>query len=110
MNRDTVNDCIAGHGWFNDIPGRSSILAYINPALDKTVPVGIPHTRIDCLWIVRINAAARLHGLSYSQFISGLKRNEVSLNRKMLAEIAVRDEEGFKKLADIAKQGMEKAS
>ena len=62
------------------------------------------------LWIIRINAAARLHGLSYSQFISGLKREEVSLNRKMLADIAVKDQEGFKKLAEIAKQGIEKAS
>lgn len=55
------------------------------------------------LWIARINAAARLNGLSYSRFISGLKKAEVDINRKMLAEMAVHDVEGFKKLADMAK-------
>jgi large subunit ribosomal protein L20 len=56
------------------------------------------------LWIARINAAARLHGLSYSMFISGLKKAGINLNRKMLAEIAVSDTEGFSKLVEVAKQ------
>jgi len=55
------------------------------------------------LWIVRINAAARLHGMSYSVFISGLKKAGVSLNRKMLADIAVRDGAAFTELAKMAK-------
>jgi large subunit ribosomal protein L20 len=55
------------------------------------------------LWIQRINAAARLHDLSYSQLIHGLKKAGVDLNRKMLAEIAVADEAAFKQLADTAK-------
>ena len=55
------------------------------------------------LWIARINAAARLNGLSYSRFMHGLKLAEVDINRKMLAEMAVNDAEGFKALADIAK-------
>ncbi|MFH1755963.1 MAG: 50S ribosomal protein L20 [Candidatus Latescibacterota bacterium] len=55
------------------------------------------------LWIARINAAARLNGLSYNRFISGLKRADVDINRKMLAEMAVNDTEGFKQLAAIAK-------
>ncbi len=55
------------------------------------------------LWIARINAAARLNGLSYSRFMYGLKLAEVDLNRKMLAELAVNDAEGFTALADIAK-------
>ncbi|MBR3040464.1 MAG: 50S ribosomal protein L20 [Lachnospiraceae bacterium] len=55
------------------------------------------------LWIARINAAARLNGLSYSKFMYGLKLAEVDINRKMLAEMAVNDAEGFKALADIAK-------
>jgi large subunit ribosomal protein L20 len=55
------------------------------------------------LWITRINAAARLHGLSYSQLISGLKAADVVIDRKILAELAVRDGEGFAKLAEIAK-------
>ncbi len=56
------------------------------------------------LWIMRINAAARVHGMSYSTFISGLKRSQIDINRKMLAEIAVNDAEGFAKLAEAAKQ------
>lgn len=55
------------------------------------------------LWIARINAAARLNGLSYSKFMHGLKLAEVDINRKMLAEMAVNDAEGFKTLADLAK-------
>ena len=55
------------------------------------------------LWIARINAAARLNGLSYSKFMYGLKLAEVDMNRKMLAELAVNDAEGFATLAEIAK-------
>ena len=55
------------------------------------------------LWIARINAAARLNGLSYSRFMYGLKLAEIDINRKMLAEMAVNDAEGFAQLADIAK-------
>ena len=55
------------------------------------------------LWIVRINAAARVNGLSYSHFIAGLKRAKVEIDRKMLADMAVRDAAGFARLAEIAK-------
>ena len=55
------------------------------------------------LWIARINAAARLNGLSYSKFMYGLKLAGVDMNRKMLAEMAVNDAEGFKTLAELAK-------
>lgn len=55
------------------------------------------------LWIARINAAARLNGLSYSKFMYGLKLADVEINRKMLAEMAVNDADGFKTLADLAK-------
>lgn len=55
------------------------------------------------LWITRINAAARLNGLSYSRFMYGLKLAEIEINRKMLAEMAVNDAEGFAALAEIAK-------
>jgi len=55
------------------------------------------------LWIVRINAAARQHGLSYSQLMHGLKASDIQLNRKVLADMAVRDEAGFSKLAEQAK-------
>ena len=55
------------------------------------------------LWIARINAAARLNGLSYSKFMYGLKLAEIDINRKMLAEMAVNDAAGFSALAEIAK-------
>ena len=55
------------------------------------------------LWIARINAAARLNGLSYSKFMYGLKLANIDMNRKMLAEMAVNDAEGFKALAEVAK-------
>lgn len=55
------------------------------------------------LWITRINAAARQHGLSYSRFIQGLKEAGVEINRKMLAEMAVRDAPGFARLVEVAK-------
>lgn len=56
------------------------------------------------LWIVRINAAARLGGLSYSRFIDGLNRAGVAINRKMLSELAIRDPAAFSKLVEIAKE------
>lgn len=55
------------------------------------------------LWIARINAAARLNGLSYSRFMYGLKLAGVDMNRKMLAELAVNDADGFATLAELAK-------
>ncbi len=55
------------------------------------------------LWIMRINAAARLHGLTYSKFIHGLKTAGVELDRKVLADIAVHDAAGFEQLAALAK-------
>lgn len=56
------------------------------------------------LWITRINAAARMNGLTYSKLIAGLKKANVTINRKMLAEIAVTDEKVFKEIAEIAKK------
>jgi len=55
------------------------------------------------LWIARINAAARMNGLSYSKFMYGLKLAEVEMNRKVLADMAVNDAAGFAKLAELAK-------
>ncbi len=55
------------------------------------------------LWIARINAAARLNGLSYSKFMHGLKLADININRKMLAEMAVNDADGFTALAEMAK-------
>lgn len=55
------------------------------------------------LWIARINAAARQEGLSYSAFMSGLRKAEVEINRKVLADLAVQQPEAFKKLTELAK-------
>ena len=56
------------------------------------------------LWIVRINAAARMNGLTYSKMIAGLKKANVNINRKMLAELAVSDSKAFAELAELAKK------
>ena len=58
------------------------------------------------LWITRISAACKMNGMNYSTFVNGLKRAGVTLNRKMLAEIAVRDSDGFAKLAEQAKASL----
>ncbi len=58
------------------------------------------------LWIMRINAAARQHGLSYSRFIGGLKRAGVAIDRKLLADLAVRDAGAFRQLVDLARQAL----
>lgn len=55
------------------------------------------------LWIARINAAARMNGLSYSKFMYGLKLAELNVNRKMLSEMAISDPEGFASLVEVAK-------
>ena len=58
------------------------------------------------LWIVRINAACRVHDLSYSRFMNGLRKAGVEINRKMLAELAVRDPVAFGELAEVAKKSL----
>ncbi len=60
------------------------------------------------LWIARINAAARMNGISYSQMMHGLKVSGIDINRKMLAEMAVNDAAGFAALAEVAKQNINK--
>ena len=75
---------------------RSLRYAYIGRKLRKR--------EFRSLWITRINAAARINGMSYSAFISGLKKQNVEVNRKMLADLAVNDAEGFAKLVELAKK------
>ncbi len=67
--------------------------------------IGRKHKKRDfrSLWITRINAACRLHDISYSRFIAGLKANEINLNRKVLAELAVNDADAFKALVEKVK-------
>lgn len=58
------------------------------------------------LWIVRINAACRLNGLSYNRFIQGLRKSNIDVNRKMLADLAVNDPQSFARLTDAAKASL----
>ncbi|MCB1055460.1 MAG: 50S ribosomal protein L20 [Acidobacteria bacterium] len=62
------------------------------------------------LWVVRINAAARMHGLSYSRLINGMKLAGAEVNRKILADIAVHDAEGFGQIVAVAKDALENAA
>lgn len=56
------------------------------------------------LWIARINAAVRSHGISYSRFIGAMKKSEIGLNRKMLSQMAILDPDAFKAVVDLAKK------
>ena len=58
------------------------------------------------LWIARINAAARMNGISYSRFINGLNKAGVAVNRKMLSELAIQDAQGFTQLVEVAKASL----
>ncbi len=79
---------------------KSQMYAYIGRRLKKR--------DFRSLWITRINAAARLHGLSYSKLMHGLKVSGIDLNRKVLADIAVNDAEAFKALAEKASAALAK--
>lgn len=61
-------------------------------------------------WIMRINAAVREEGMSYSKFVAGLKNAKVTLNRKMLSEIALKDPQSFKQIVELAKASLKKTS
>jgi large subunit ribosomal protein L20 len=91
--------------------GRSKLYRTAKEAVNRALAYGYRDRRtrkrdFRKLWIVRINAAARMNGLTYSRFISGLKKTDIEINRKMLAELAVNDAEGFSKLAEIAKESL----
>jgi large subunit ribosomal protein L20 len=87
---------------------KSKLFKTANQAVMKSLNyayIGRKHRKRDFrrLWITRINAAARLNGMSYSTFINGLKKANIDVNRKMLSEMAIHDAEGFSKLVEIAK-------
>ncbi len=89
--------------------GRSKLIRTAKEAVDKAGNHAFRDRRarkrdFRRLWIARINAAARTHELSYSRFIDGLKKAGVEVNRKMLADLAVRDPGAFAELARIANQ------
>jgi large subunit ribosomal protein L20 len=87
---------------------KSKIFRAANPAMMRSLRssyVGRKNRKRDFrrLWIARINAATRQHGMSYSRFMNGLKIADIQINRKMLSEMAIHDPAGFAKLVDAAK-------
>ncbi len=91
--------------------GRGNLYRTAREAVDRAMSYAYRDRRarkrdFRKLWIARINAAARMNGLSYSRFINGLKKSDIEINRKLLSEIAVNDSEGFARLADIAREAL----
>ena len=87
---------------------RSKLFRTATEAVDRAMRLSTIHRKLKKrdyrqLWIARVNAASRAEGISYSKLIAGLIKAGVTLNRKMLSEIAIHDPEGYKTLVDIAK-------
>ena len=90
--------------------GRSKLIRSAQEAVDRGLQYAYIHRRLKKrdfrgLWIQRINAAARLFGLSYSKLMGGLKKAKIEIDRKVLAEIAVNDLAGFEKVVEAVKKG-----
>ncbi len=90
---------------------RSKLFRSATEAVDRALNYAFRDRRVKkrdfrSLWITRINAASRLNGLSYSRFIFGLKKANVEIDRKVLADIAVSDPKGFTEIASLAKAGI----
>ena len=91
--------------------GRSKLIRTASDAVDKALMYAYRDRKrrkrdFRKLWITRINAAARINGISYSKFIHGLKRANVDLDRKVLAELAISDPDGFRSIAELAIQSL----
>ncbi|MBO4448701.1 MAG: 50S ribosomal protein L20 [Kiritimatiellae bacterium] len=87
---------------------RSKLFRTATEAVDRAMRLATEHRKLKKrdyrqLWIARINAATRAEGISYSKFMAGLIKAGVTLNRKMLSEIAIADPQGFKAIVEIAK-------
>ena len=87
---------------------RSKLFRQATEAVDRAQAMAYVHRKhkkrnFRRLWIVRINAACRMNGITYSRFIDGLNKAEIEINRKMLSEIAIHDAVGFAKVVDAAK-------
>lgn len=91
--------------------GKSKLFRTANEAVMKSLVYAYKGRRLKKrdfrqLWIARINAAARMNGISYSKFMNGLKKAGIVMNRKVLSEIAISDPEGFKQLVEKAKTSL----
>ena len=87
---------------------RSKLYRQATEAVDRAMKLATIHRKLKkreyrSLWIIRLSAACRQHGMSYSRFIDGLTKAHVALNRKMLSEIAIHDPDGFAKIVAQAK-------
>lgn len=87
---------------------RSKLFRMATESVDRAMAMAYVHRKhkkrsFRRLWIVRVNAACRMNGISYSRFIDGLNKSEIKLNRKMLSEIAIHDPAGFTAIAETAK-------
>jgi len=90
---------------------RSKLFRMATEAVDRAERLATIHRRLKkrdyrSLWIVRLSAASRAHGLTYNRFIEGLKKAKIRLNRKMLSEIAIRDPAGFAGIVEKARAGL----
>ena len=95
--------------------GRRKLFRTAKETLLRAMQFAYAHRRrkkrdFRALWIARINAATRPHGLSYSAFIAGLKRADIAVNRKVLAELAISDPQAFEQLCQAARAASAKAS
>ena len=91
---------------------RSKLIRMASEAVDRAMWMSTAHRKVKKrdyrnLWIARISAACRLHGVSYSRFTEGLTKANVKLNRKMISEIAIHDPEGFTTIVETAKAGLQ---
>ena len=91
-----------------NVGGRRKLYRQARETIEKGLTYAYRDRRVRkrefrSLWIVRINAAARLVGLSYSQLVRGLKQSGIAIDRKMLADLAMRDPNGFNAVAEVAK-------
>lgn len=90
---------------------RSKTFRVANQAVMRALRTAYAHRKLRKrdfrkLWIARINAGARQNGMSYNRFINGLKKAGVEINRKMLAELAIKDAQGFSQLVELAKNNL----
>ena len=95
--------------------GRSKLLRTVKETIIRAEAFATRHRRkkkgdFRRLWILRINAACKARGINYSQFIRGLKKANISMNRKVLSELAIRDATGFDAVVEAVKKGLALAS
>ena len=91
--------------------GRSKRFRMATEAVDRAMRLATIHRKkkkheYRGLWIIRLTAACKIHGFTYSRFIEGLVKAKITLNRKVMSDIAIRDPEGFKFIVEQAKAGL----